>query len=76
MTSDTIAAIATAPGRGGIGVVRISGKGLLPLAHALCHKTPVSRHATIADFFAQDGAVIDRGLLIFSLRRIHLPVRM
>ncbi|MCK9989641.1 MAG: tRNA uridine-5-carboxymethylaminomethyl(34) synthesis GTPase MnmE [Rugosibacter sp.] len=65
MTSDTIAAIATAPGRGGIGVVRISGKGLLPLAHALCHKTPVSRHATIADFFAQDGAVIDRGLLIF-----------
>jgi tRNA modification GTPase len=65
MTSDTIAAIATAPGRGGIGVVRISGKGLLPLAHALCHKTPVPRRVTIADFFAQDGAVIDRGLLIF-----------
>lgn len=65
IASDTIAAIATAPGRGGIGVVRISGKGLLPLAYELCHKTPMPRHATIADFFARDGAVIDRGLLIF-----------
>jgi tRNA modification GTPase len=37
--SDTIAAIATAPGRGGIGVVRVSGRELLPLAERLTGKT-------------------------------------
>ncbi|WP_240637212.1 hypothetical protein, partial [Neisseria meningitidis] len=36
----TIAAVATAPGRGGVGVIRISGKNLLPMAEALCGKTP------------------------------------
>ena len=48
--TDTIAAIATAPGRGGIGVLRISGDQLLPFALALCGKTPQPRRATIADF--------------------------
>ena len=34
--SDPIAAIATAPGRGGVGIVRISGKALAPLVELLC----------------------------------------
>lgn len=61
---ETIAAIATAPGRGGIGVVRLSGSDLLPLALALSGKSPPPRHATLADFRAADGSVIDRGLLL------------
>ena len=65
MTADTIAAIATAPGRGGVGVIRISGSNLLPFAFALTGKTPKPRYATLADFRAADGSVIDSGLLLY-----------
>ncbi|MCG2575805.1 tRNA uridine-5-carboxymethylaminomethyl(34) synthesis GTPase MnmE [Dechloromonas sp. XY25] len=61
----TIAAIATAPGRGGVGVIRISGSNLLPFAFALTGKTPKPRYATLADFKAADGSTIDSGLLIY-----------
>lgn len=61
----TIAAVATAPGRGGVGVIRISGKNLLPMAEALCGKTPKPRVATYADFTDADGQAIDSGLLLF-----------
>jgi tRNA modification GTPase len=64
-TSDTIAAIATAPGRGGVGVIRVSGSNLLPFAFALTGKTPKPRYATLADFKAADGATVDSGLLLF-----------
>lgn len=62
---DVIVAIATAPGRGGIGVVRISGRDLLPFAHALCNKTPEPRCVTMADFLDEKGSVIDRGIVLF-----------
>ncbi|MBS1189869.1 MAG: tRNA modification GTPase trmE [Rhodocyclaceae bacterium] len=62
---DLIAAIATAPGRGGIGVVRVSGSDLLPFAQALTGKTPKPRYATLADFKAADGSAIDSGLLLY-----------
>ena len=65
MKSDTIAAIATAPGRGGVGVIRISGSNLLPFAFALCGKTPKPRYATLADFRAADGSTLDSGLLLY-----------
>ena len=65
MKQDTIAAIATAPGRGGVGVIRISGSNLLPFAFALTGKTPKARYATLADFRAGDGATIDSGLLLY-----------
>ncbi|KXB29611.1 tRNA modification GTPase TrmE [Dechloromonas denitrificans] len=65
MKSDTIAAIATAPGRGGVGVIRISGSNLLPFAFALTGKTPKPRYATLADFKAGDGTAIDSGLLLY-----------
>ena len=61
----TIAAVATAPGRGGVGVVRVSGKNLLPMAQALCGKTPKPRVALYADFRDADGQAIDNGLLLF-----------
>lgn len=65
MKSDTIAAIATASGRGGVGVIRISGSNLLPFAFALSRMKPQPRHATMADFLADDGSAIDSGLLLF-----------
>ncbi|MGB8883224.1 MAG: tRNA uridine-5-carboxymethylaminomethyl(34) synthesis GTPase MnmE, partial [Azonexus sp.] len=64
-SADSIAAIATAPGRGGVGVIRISGSNLLPFAYALTGKTPKPRYATLADFRAADGAAVDSGILLF-----------
>lgn len=61
---DAIAAIATAPGRGGIGVVRVSGADLLGFAEALTGKRPAPRYATLTDFNAADGSVIDSGLIL------------
>lgn len=63
--NDTIAAIATAPGRGGIGVVRISGPGLLPLAETLCGRQPQARLATLATFRNKAGEAIDQGILLY-----------
>lgn len=62
----TIAAIATAPGRGGVGVVRLSGKNLLPMAQKLSRgKTPQPRKALYTDFVDVEGTVIDNGLLLY-----------
>ncbi|MBL8379402.1 MAG: tRNA uridine-5-carboxymethylaminomethyl(34) synthesis GTPase MnmE [Burkholderiales bacterium] len=63
--SSAIAAIATPPGRGGVGVVRISGVGLAGLAKALLGQVPAPRRAKLVDFRAADGAAIDRGLALF-----------
>ena len=63
--NDTIAAIATAPGRGGIGVVRISGIGLLPLAETLCGRQPQARLASLATFRNKAGEAIDQGILLY-----------
>ncbi|ULJ62658.1 tRNA uridine-5-carboxymethylaminomethyl(34) synthesis GTPase MnmE [Wielerella bovis] len=64
--SPTIAAIATANGRGGVGVIRISGKDLLPFAQAISGgKTPKPRTALYTDFLAADGSAIDNGLLLY-----------
>ena len=71
MLSDAspIAAIATAPGRGGIGVVRISGKDLRSLARAICKLDNSAelkpRYASYLDFIRADGSVIDSGLAIY-----------
>jgi tRNA modification GTPase len=68
MNLDTspIAAIATAPGRGGIGVVRASGKSLAPLMSALFPGVTLSpRHATYIPFRQADGSIIDQGIAIW-----------
>jgi len=62
---ETIAAIATAPGRGGIGVVRISGRNLAPFFQALVGHSLIPRYATYTPFFDADGSVIDQGIAIF-----------
>ncbi len=63
--ADTIAAIATAPGRGGIGVVRVSGYDVSDLAQAVLGEMPEPRRATLSNFIAADGSVIDQGLALF-----------
>ena len=62
--SDPIAAIATAPGRGAVGVVRVSGASVAPVIAALCGRALKPREATLLDFRAADGSAIDRGLAI------------
>ncbi|MEF8750085.1 MAG: tRNA uridine-5-carboxymethylaminomethyl(34) synthesis GTPase MnmE [Candidatus Accumulibacter propinquus] len=61
---DTIAAIATAAGRAGIGIVRISGANLGEFAAALSGKRLAARVATLSDFRAADGSTIDSGILL------------
>lgn len=63
--SDIIAAIATPPGRGGIGVVRVSGKNLKPLALKIVGFTPEPRRATLSKFLDEDGSIIDEGIALY-----------
>jgi tRNA modification GTPase len=64
---DLIAAIATAPGRGGVGVVRVSGADIAPLAVAILGRLPEARHATYTRFLDSQGEVLDEGIaLIFT----------
>lgn len=63
--SDPIVAIATAPGRGAVGIVRISGQGLLPLAQSLCARSLNPREATYTAFLDDGGVAIDHGLALF-----------
>lgn len=62
---DIIAAIATAPGRGGIGVVRVSGHDLASISSRLLGSPLTPRHATFAPFLDADGSIIDQGIAIF-----------
>jgi tRNA modification GTPase len=64
-SGETIAAIATAAGRGGIGVVRVSGRNLGSFSKALCGVVPEPRRARFTRFLANDGAALDEGLLLF-----------
>jgi tRNA modification GTPase len=61
---DTIAAVATAPGRGGIGIVRLSGKNALAIAQELSGKTLRPRFAHFSRFHLNDE-LIDEGLAIY-----------
>jgi tRNA modification GTPase len=63
--SDTIAAVATPPGVGGIGIVRVSGPAVRALAQALLRRLPAPRRATYATFHDADEEPIDRGLALF-----------
>lgn len=62
---DIIAANATPPGRGGIGVVRVSGKSLQSLALRVIGCVPKPRHATLSKFLDENGAAIDQGIALY-----------
>ena len=61
---DAIVAVATAPGRGAVGIVRASGRDLRPLIQALCGRALQPRQATLLAFVDADGAPLDRGLAL------------
>lgn len=61
---DPIVAIATAPGRGAVGIVRVSGGDITPVIHAICGKPLSPRMATYLPFSDATGGVIDQGLAI------------
>lgn len=65
MAADTIAAIATPPGFGGVGVVRISGTGVRGIAEAILGGVPEPRQATLAWFRDVKGEALDQGLALF-----------
>jgi len=62
--NDPIVAIATAPGRGAVGIVRVSGRGLEPLILAVCGRSLEPRHATLLPFLDAQARPIDRGLAL------------
>jgi tRNA modification GTPase len=62
---DTIAAVATPRGEGGVGVIRVSGAASASIARALLGRDPAPRHAHFCAFADAGGSPIDRGLLLF-----------
>ena len=66
MSIDTIVAIATPPGRGGVGIVRLSGPLAYLISHQLTHnKSVVPRSVNFCSFYSNDDEVIDQGLLLY-----------
>lgn len=65
LSRDTIAAIATPPGRGGVGVIRISGSAVPALMDTVLRKQLVPRYAHYGPFHDHDGSVLDSGLALY-----------
>jgi tRNA modification GTPase len=61
---DPIVAIASAPGRGAVGIVRASGRDLAPLIQAVCGQLLMPRQATLLPFLGEFGETLDRGLAL------------
>lgn len=62
---DPVIAIATAPGRGAVGIVRLSGRSLTRFAEQLCARVLEPRHATYLPLRDEDGQVIDEVLALY-----------
>lgn len=64
-TVDTIAAVATPPGKGGVGIIRLSGPNSVAIAEQVSHKSRFeNRYATYAKFYDSNKEIIDSGLII------------
>ncbi len=62
---DIIAAIATPPGKGGVGIIRVSGKNLTSLAQTILGKLPKPRHAQFSQFLDTHGEIVDHGIALY-----------
>lgn len=62
---DVIAAIATAQGRGGVGVIRVSGGNISPLILGILGRLPKPRYATYANFLDDKGDALDQGIALY-----------
>ncbi len=65
LNQDTIAAIATPPGNGGVGIIRISGTKVTEIAKIILNKDIVSRQAIFSSFLNEDKSIIDSGICIY-----------
>jgi tRNA modification GTPase len=65
LDGDTIAAIATAPGRGGVGIIRLSGSNARSIGKSLCRQTLEPRHAHFCRFHNATGEVMDSGIGLY-----------
>ena len=65
ITQDTIAAIATPPGNGGVGIIRISGVLVTEIAKHLLNKSLIPRHALFTSFIDEQGCIIDSGISLY-----------
>lgn len=65
LNTDTIAAIATAPGRGGVGIIRVSGAKSKDIAQAILGFIPKTRYAHYCPFQDENGNTLDEGLALF-----------
>lgn len=65
VAADTIVAIATAPGRGGIGIVRVSGPAVPAITRALTGDLPAPRYAHFTRFLDASGAPLDEGIALY-----------
>lgn len=67
LDEDSIVAIATPPGHGGVGIVRLSGAKALEIAHQICPKLNSirARHAYFASCMDEQKQIIDEGVLLF-----------
>jgi len=63
--TDTVAALATPPGRGGVAVIRVSGARVPAIGAALLGAMPAPRQAALRAFRAADGTAIDRGIALY-----------
>lgn len=63
--ADTIAAVATPPGRGGVGIVRISGNAAKAIAEKITHKNLIPREALFSDFVDHENNTIDQGIVLY-----------
>jgi tRNA modification GTPase len=63
--TDTIVAVATPPGRGGVGIVRLSGPDVPRIAAAIVGTVPAPRRAAYREFRDGDGTPLDRGLVLW-----------
>ncbi len=63
--TDTIAAQATAPGRAGVGILRVSGPAVKAVAEAVLQRLPKPRYAEYLPFYAADGSVLDQGIALY-----------
>ncbi|MDR9498709.1 MAG: tRNA uridine-5-carboxymethylaminomethyl(34) synthesis GTPase MnmE [Hydrogenovibrio sp.] len=63
--TETIAALATPPGRGGVGIVRVSGPQSRAIAQAMLGQCPPPRYAHFGPFYGEDGTVLDQGIALF-----------
>ena len=63
--TDTVCAIATAPGRSGVGIIRVSGPRALVISEQILGFTPTARHAHFCNFLDSAGQTIDQGIALF-----------